>query len=84
MKEEILKISDDLRNGAIDEQQAKTLLLGLFGVSVSLPDPALKLAGKMAMAAEIVINSKITTVSVAIAMLDDALNQYNNVIFSRQ
>jgi len=54
------------------------------GVSVSLPDPALKLAGKMAIAAETVINSKITTVSVAIAMLEDALNEYNNEIFSRQ
>ena len=50
----------------------------------SIPDPALKLAGKMAMAAETVINSKITTVSVAIAMLEDAVNEYNNEIFSRQ
>lgn len=53
-------------------------------ISVSLPDPALRLAGKMAMAAETVINSKITTVSVAIAMLEDALHEYNNEILFRQ
>lgn len=33
MKEQILKIADDLRNGAIDEQKAWTLLLGLLSVS---------------------------------------------------
>ena len=48
------------------------------------PDPALKLAGKMAIAAETVINSKMTTVSAAIKILEDALNEYNNEIFSRQ
>jgi hypothetical protein len=37
MTEQILKIADDLRRLAIDEQQARTLLLGLFGVSGSLP-----------------------------------------------
>ena len=33
MKTEIIKIADDLRNGAIDTETAQTLLLGLFGVS---------------------------------------------------
>ena len=33
MKTEIIKIADDLRNGAIDTETAQTLLLGLFSVS---------------------------------------------------
>ena len=33
MKEQILKIADDLRNRAIDEQKAQTLLFGLLSVS---------------------------------------------------
>lgn len=33
MKAEIIKIADDLRNGAIDTETAKTLLLGLFSAS---------------------------------------------------
>ena len=33
MKTEIIKIADDLRNGVIDTETAKTLLLGLFSVS---------------------------------------------------
>ena len=83
MKEEILSIASDLREGSMTTNEARTQLLRLLGDSV-LPDPALKLAGKMAMAAETVINSNIKTVSVAIAMLEDALNDYNNEIFSRQ
>ena len=78
MKEEILSIASDLREGHITSNEAKRLLLVLFGVGKSLPVPALKLAGKMAIAAETVIKSKITTVSVAIAMLEDALNEYNS------
>lgn len=31
MKNEIIKIADDLRNGVIDTETAQTLLLGLFG-----------------------------------------------------
>jgi hypothetical protein len=37
MKEQILKIAKDLEQGMITENEAQTLLLGLFGVSVSLP-----------------------------------------------
>jgi len=33
MKTEIIKISDDLRNGAIDTETAQNLLLGLLSVS---------------------------------------------------
>ena len=33
MKTGIIKIADDLRNGAIDTETAQTLLLGLFDVS---------------------------------------------------
>lgn len=36
MKNEIIKIADDLRNGAIDTETAQTLLLGLFSVSCCL------------------------------------------------
>ena len=32
MKEQILKIADDLEQGAITPEQAQTLLLGLFSV----------------------------------------------------
>lgn len=39
MEEHILKIADDLRRLTIDEKQARTLLLGLFGVSGSLHHP---------------------------------------------
>jgi len=35
MKNEIIKIADDLRNGAIETETARTLLLGLFSVSGS-------------------------------------------------
>ena len=35
MKNEIIKIADDLRNGLVTTEQARTLLLGLFGVSVN-------------------------------------------------
>ena len=38
MTEQILKIADDLRRLAIDEQQARNLLLDLFGVSDSFAD----------------------------------------------
>ena len=33
MKNEIIKIADDLRNGAIETETERTLLLGLFSVS---------------------------------------------------
>jgi hypothetical protein len=33
MKEQILKVAQDLEKGTITENEAKTLLLGLFGVS---------------------------------------------------
>ena len=36
MKEEILKIAKDLQKGVINTQTARTLLLGLFGVSKSV------------------------------------------------
>lgn len=35
MKDEIIKISQDLEQGAITEMEAQTLLLGLFAVSTS-------------------------------------------------
>ena len=35
MKNEIIKIADDLRNGAVTTEQARNLLLGLFDVSGS-------------------------------------------------
>ena len=38
MKEQILKIAKDLEQGAIADIEAQNLLLGLFGVSFSLPD----------------------------------------------
>lgn len=36
MKEQILKIANGLRNGVIDEQKARILLLCLFGLSGSV------------------------------------------------
>ena len=36
MKTELTIISDDLNHGIIDEKEARTLLLGLLGVSPSL------------------------------------------------
>lgn len=36
MKEEILNIAKDLQKGVINTQTARTLLLGLFGVSKSV------------------------------------------------
>lgn len=38
MKQYILKVAQDLEQGTITEDKAKSLLLGLFGVSVSLLD----------------------------------------------
>ena len=43
----------------------------------------LKLSGKLAIAAENVINSKTITLSGAIIILQNALNDYNNEILSR-
>jgi hypothetical protein len=37
MKEQILKIAQDLEQGTITEIESQNLLLGLFGVSVQLP-----------------------------------------------
>ncbi len=37
MKEQILKVAQDLERGTIDFDKARNLLLGLFGVSGSLP-----------------------------------------------
>ena len=39
MKDKIIKIAEDLEQGTITETEARTLLLGLFDVSVSLPFP---------------------------------------------
>ena len=39
MKTELSKITQDLEQGTINENEARTLLLGLLGVSVSLPFP---------------------------------------------
>ena len=39
MKDKIIKIAQDLEQGTITEIEARTLLLGLFDVSVSLPFP---------------------------------------------
>jgi hypothetical protein len=39
MKEQILKIAQDLKQGIITETEAQNLLLNLFAVSVSLPFP---------------------------------------------
>lgn len=36
MKDKIIKIAEDLKQGTITETKARTLLLGLFGVSGSL------------------------------------------------
>ena len=33
MKDSILKVAEHLKNGTIDSDKARTLLLGLFGVS---------------------------------------------------
>lgn len=51
MTEQILKIADDLRRLALDEQQARTLLLGLLGVSSTLllaQDNDIKVVGNCA------------------------------------
>ena len=37
MKTELIKIAQDLEQGKITESEARTLLLGLLNVSVSLP-----------------------------------------------
>ena len=39
MKEQILKIAQDLEQGTITETEAQNLLLGLFGVSVQCEHP---------------------------------------------
>ena len=39
MKDKIIKIAQDLEQGTITEIEARTLLSGLFDVSVSLPFP---------------------------------------------
>ena len=39
MKDKIIKIAKELEQGIITEIEAQNLLLGLFGVSVSLPFP---------------------------------------------
>ena len=41
MKTELTIISDDLNHGIIDEKEARKLLLGLLGVSGSLPSDEL-------------------------------------------
>lgn len=37
MKQKIIKIAQDLEQGTISETEAQNLLLGLFGVRLSLP-----------------------------------------------
>ena len=39
MKNEIIKIANDLEQGTITENEARTLLLGLLGVSCSVGKP---------------------------------------------
>ena len=47
MKEQILKISQDLEQGNITENDARILLLGLFGVSNSTCDQIFEQASKV-------------------------------------
>ena len=66
MKEQILKISDDLRNGDLTTEGANHLLLGLFAVSGMLPDvlgqtdsyPLVNVLERLAWATEYLLHEK--------------------------
>ena len=45
-------------------------------------DELLKLAGKLATAAEQVLKSKTANIGIALSALEDALHEYNNAVFS--
>ena len=47
MKEQILKVAQDLEKGEINEDKARSLLLGLFGVSGSLQPLTVQRVDKM-------------------------------------
>jgi len=47
MKAQILKVAQDLEKGTIDADKARSLLLGLFGVSGSLQPLTLQKVDKM-------------------------------------
>lgn len=47
MKDKIIKIAEDLKQGTITETKARTLLLGLFGISNSTCDQIFKQASKV-------------------------------------
>lgn len=47
MKEQILKVAQDLEKGTIDSNKAQSLLLGLFGVSGSLQPLTVQRVDKM-------------------------------------
>jgi len=47
MKEQILEVAQDLEKGTIDSDRARSLLLGLFGVSGSLQPLTVKIVDKM-------------------------------------
>lgn len=47
MKESILKVAEHLENGTIDSDKARTLLLGLLGVSGSLQPLTINNVNKM-------------------------------------
>lgn len=47
MKEQILKVAQDLEKGTIDSNKARSLLLGLFGVSGSLQPLTIQRVDKM-------------------------------------
>ena len=47
MKDKIIKIAEDLKRGTITETKARTLLLGLFGVSNSTCDQIFKQDSKV-------------------------------------
>ena len=47
MKEQILKVSQDLEQGVIDADKARSLLLGLFGISGSLQPLTVQKVDKM-------------------------------------
>ena len=47
MKQKIIKIAEDLKQGTITEKEAQNLLLGLFGVSNSTCDQIFEQASKV-------------------------------------
>lgn len=47
MKEQILKVAHDLESGVIDSDKAKSLLLGLFGVTGTMQPLTVQRVDKM-------------------------------------